>query len=169
MLQTKISLIPAAYEDLDTILAIERSSENFQYVGHWKRSQHEAAISNLDIAHLKVVVENEIVGYLILVGIINPDKSIQLKRIAIEQKGCGFGRQAIRLAKKMVFDRLKAHRFWLDVMVHNKRAYTLYRSEGFIEEGIIREAIKQQDCFIDLKLMSILEQEYKSKRLWVEE
>ncbi len=61
----------------------------------------------------------------------------------------------------MVFNQFKAHRLWLDVMVHNTRASALYLSEGFIEEGILRESLKQKERFIDLKVMSILEQEYK--------
>ena len=64
----------------------------------------------------------------------------------------------------MVFNQFKAHRLWLDVMVHNTRASALYLSEGFIEEGILRESLKQKERFIDLKVMSILEQEYKLTR-----
>ena len=30
---------------------------------------------------------------------------------------------------------LRAHRFWLDVKSHNRRALALYASEGFVEEG----------------------------------
>lgn len=161
MFPTKIALVSTAIEDLDTILAIEESPDNSPYIGHWKRSQHQAAIADPDIAHLKVVLDKKILGYLILIGITNPDKSIQLKRIVVTQKRQGFGRQAIRLVKKMVFERFEAHRFWLDVMIHNTRASSLYLSEGFIEEGILRESLKQQDRFIDLKVMSILEQEYK--------
>lgn len=76
-------------------------------------------------------------------------------------KGYGYGRQAIRLVKEMVFNQFKAHRLWLDVMAHNQKAYALYLSEGFTEEGVLRESYKQGDRFIDLKIMSILEQEYK--------
>ena len=97
MFPTKIALVSTAIEDLDTILAIEESPDNSPYIGHWKRSQHQAAIANPDISHLKVVLDKKIVGYLILIGITNPDKSIQLKRIVVTQKRQGFGRQAIRL------------------------------------------------------------------------
>ena len=162
MLSHQVSLVPTVSEDLDSILAIEKSPENSPYIGQWKRPQHERAIADPNMAHFKVTSAERTVGYVILIGIINPDKSIQLKRIAIQQKGSGFGRQAIRLVKEMVFDRFDAHRFWLDVMIHNTRAFNLYLSEGFIEEGILRESLKQQDRFIDLRVMSILESEYRS-------
>lgn len=148
-------------EDLDTILAMETSPENAPYIRHWEQNQHAAAISDPNIAHLKIVLGNKIVGYVILVGITNPDRSIEFKRIVVEQKGYGFGRQAIRLVKDMVFNRFQVHRLWLEVMAHNTRAYALYLSEGFTEEGIHRESLKQEGCFIDLKVMSILEQEYR--------
>lgn len=41
--------------------------------------------------------------------------------------------------KKIVFDKLKAHRLWLDVRLKNYRAQQLYQSEGFIKEGVLRE------------------------------
>ena len=161
MLSTQVSLVPTVSEDLNTILTIEKSPENSPYIGQWKRSQHEAAIADPNMAHFKVASADRTVGYVILIGITNPDKSIQLKRIAIEEKGSGLGRQAIRLVKEIVFDRFDAHRFWLDVMIHNTRAFNLYLSEGFVEEGILRESLKQQDRFIDLRVMSILEPEYR--------
>lgn len=161
MFSIKIALVSSTPDDLDTILAIEESPENSPYIGHWERSQHQAAIADPNMVHLKVVLADRIVGYLILIGISDPHKSIQLKRIAIAQKGHGFGRQAIRLVKEMVFNRFDAHRFWLDVMVHNTRAEALYLSEGFVGEGILRQSLKQKDRFIDLKVMSILEPEYR--------
>ena len=164
MIATQVSLVSTEQEDLDTILAIEESPENSPYIGHWERSQHQAAIADPNMAHFKVTSAGRTVGYVILIGITNPDKSIQLKRIAIAQKGLGFGRQAIRLVKKIVFDRFNAHRFWLDVMIHNMRASTLYLSVGFIEEGILRQSLKQKERFIDLRVMSILESEYRLKK-----
>lgn len=158
---TKLSLFPTTPEDLDIILAMETSPENATYIFQWKRNQHAAAISDTNIAHLKIVLGNKIVGYLILIGLTNPDQSINFRRIVIEEKGYGYGRQAIGLVKDMVFNKFKAHRLWLDVMAHNERAYALYLSEGFIFEGVLRESYKQEGRFIDLKIMSILEQEYK--------
>ena len=98
---------------------------------------------------------------MILIGLNNPDRSIEFRRIVVAKKRYGYGRQAIRLIKEIVFQKFKAHRLWLDVMAHNEKAYALYLSEGFTEEGVLRESYKQQDRFIDLKIMSILEQEYR--------
>ncbi|PZO38752.1 MAG: hypothetical protein DCF17_14225 [Shackletoniella antarctica] len=46
--------------------------------------------------------------------------------------------------KRLVFDTLKAHRLWLDVKSKNSRARYLYRSEGFVEEGFMRECLFEE-------------------------
>jgi RimJ/RimL family protein N-acetyltransferase len=48
------------------------------------------------------------------------------------------------LLAQMAFRDLGAHRFWLDVKSANVRALTLYRSEGFVEEGRLRECARRQ-------------------------
>jgi RimJ/RimL family protein N-acetyltransferase len=42
----------------------------------------------------------------------------------------------------MAFRDLRAHRFWLDVKQLNTRALALYQSEGFVEEGRLRESVR---------------------------
>ena len=39
--------------------------------------------------------------------------------MVVQAKGQGFGRAALRVAKKVAFDDLGAHRFWLDVKARN--------------------------------------------------
>ena len=68
-------------------------------------------------------------------GCRNQHQSLELKRMVVQAKGHGFGRAALRVVKKMAFDDLGAHRFWLDVKARNSRAKALYDSEGFVDEG----------------------------------
>jgi RimJ/RimL family protein N-acetyltransferase len=51
---------------------------------------------------------------------------------------------------------------WLDVMAHNAAARHLYASEGFVPEGTLREALRRDGRYVDLVLMAILEDEYRS-------
>lgn len=67
----KLSLIPTTSEDLDTILAMETSPQNAPYIGQWERKQHGVAIANPQIAHLKIVLDNKIIGYTILIAYIH--------------------------------------------------------------------------------------------------
>ena len=64
------------------------------------------------------------------------------------------------MAKKVAFDDLGAHRFWLDVKARNTRAKALYDSEGFVVEGQLRDAVKVADGFDSLIVMSMLQHEF---------
>jgi len=55
-----------------------------------------------------------------------------------------------------------AHRLWLDVKSKNARARHLYQSEGFVEEGVMRECLLEDGHFESLVLMSMLRQEFEA-------
>jgi RimJ/RimL family protein N-acetyltransferase len=78
----------------------------------------------------------------------------------LQTKGQGLGRACVRLLAQMAFRDLGAHRFWLDVKSLNERALALYRSEGFVEEGRLRDSVKTDDGYDSLIVMSMLETEY---------
>ena len=82
------------------------------------------------------------IGFVILQGCRNPNGSVELKRLVLQAKGRGLGRAAVRQLKAMGFVQIKAHRFWLDVKLLNIRALKLYQSEGFLEEGRLRESVR---------------------------
>jgi diamine N-acetyltransferase len=79
-------------------------------------------------------------------------------------QGRGIGRTCIRLLAQMAFRDLGAHRFWLDVKARNLRAQALYRSEGFIEEGRLRESVRTDDGYDALVVMAMLEREHALRR-----
>ena len=63
----------------------------------------------------------------------------------------------------MAFRDLHAHRFWLDVKALNLRAQALYASEGFVEEGGLRESVKLADGYDSLVVMRMLDREYEAR------
>ena len=66
----------------------------------------------------------------------------------------------MRLLAPLAFRDLGAHRFWLDVKSKNERAPAPYRSEGFVEEGRLRESVRSGDGYDSLIVMSLLEPEH---------
>jgi RimJ/RimL family protein N-acetyltransferase len=68
----------------------------------------------------------------------------------------------------MAFTDLHAHRFWLDVKSLNERALSLYRSEGFVDEGRLRESVRLMapgaDGYDSLIVMSMLDREFQARR-----
>ena len=150
--------------DLEFVTAIEREAAADGFVAAWERSRHAQTLNEPGTLHL--IVESlkvgEAVGFILLAGIDSLDGSIEFKRIVIGPKNRGLGRQAVRLLKRYVFEDLGAHRLWLDVKDFNHRARALYRSEGFVEEGTLRECLKAPGGHESLVVMSMLESEYRS-------
>jgi RimJ/RimL family protein N-acetyltransferase len=161
----RIAFRPTTKADLDYVMKMERAGENASFIRQWSRQQHQSAIVDDNMAHLMVqkTSDNKAIGYVILIGLKNPDQSIEFKRIVIEQKNKGLGRESVQIVKKIAFENFNAHRLWLEVMEHNERAIRLYQSEGFISEGLHRENLKQGEHFISLIVMSILAHEYDRK------
>lgn len=157
--------------DLEYVLSLERDPANLPYITPWERIQHEAAIRFPDFRHFIIECgpDLEAGGFLILVGCRNQHQSIELKRMVVQHKDQGFGRAALRVVKKIAFDDLGAHRFWLDVKKRNTRAKALYDSEGFTVEGELREAVKVQDGFDSLIVLSMLESEFSERRSLAQE
>ena len=158
-----LKLRPTEESDLDYVLAAESGPDNRAFVGQWTRQQHLVALNQPDTAHL--ILEDQAgqpVGYVILADLDSPDDSVQFRRIVITAKGQGFGRQALKLIKSLAFGQYGAHRLWLDVKDHNERARHLYETEGFVVEGVLREALKTSDGYESLVLMSVLSHEYRA-------
>lgn len=158
----QIRVRPSRAEDLDFILRTECDPKNTNFISQWSRAEHQDAMSNPTVAHwvIEADPDHRAVGYMILKGIGDPNRVIEFRRIAINEKGKGYGRNAVQLIKQVAFEQWGAHRLWLDVMVHNERAQQLYLSEGFIREGVMRESLKRGAGYVSLVLMSMLKHEY---------
>ena len=148
-------------EYLDLISSIEKSNSDFIFV--WPRERHIEAINRMDEVHISVVnsFDRELVGYILLAGAGGEDRAVEFRRMAISVKGKGYGRISVRFIKKYCFEELNCHRLWLDAYTDNERAIGLYNSEGFVQEGIIRECKKHGDGYRSMVVMSMLENEYK--------
>ena len=149
-------------EDLEFVINAERQKENAQYIGQWTKDQHTNSLVNKDILH--IIIEESAtqkpIGYLIISGIENKNNSIEFRRFVICEKGKGFGKETLKLVKRLAFNDLKAHRLWLDVRAKNIRAQNIYKSEGFKEDGVLRECIFYNNKYESLIVMSILKDEY---------
>jgi RimJ/RimL family protein N-acetyltransferase len=164
-----LRLRPTMLSDLDWVVSVERDGANLPFITPWERPQHEGAIRFPDSRHF--ILESgdalERVGFVILQGCRNPNGSVELKRLVLQAKGRGLGRAAVRQLKALAFTQLKAHRFWLDVKALNTRAQRLYESEGFVEEGRLRESVRvtvdRADGYDSLIVMSLLDREYQAR------
>lgn len=157
-----VQLRLTALSDLDFVIKTENHIENNAYILQWTREEHKQALKDSNIAHFIVerISDQTPVGFVILPGLQDMHESIELTRTAFAEKGKGYGRQMLKLIKRWAFEEQKAHRLWLEVIDHNVRAKQLYLSEGFVEEGLKREAVKIQGTFESIYILSILKDEY---------
>jgi len=159
-----VRLRPTMSSDLEFVISVEYDAANRPFITPWDRTQHEGAIRFPDFRHFIVEAGAGYpsAGFVILQGCRNPHRSIELKRMVLRPAlhGQGIGRQCIRLLAQMAFRDLAAHRFWLDVKARNLRAQALYRSEGFVEEGRLRESVRTDDGYDSLIVMAMLEHEH---------
>jgi diamine N-acetyltransferase len=161
-----VRLRPTMLSDLDWVVSVETDPANLPFITPWERTQHEGAIRFPDSRHFIVEAQalgDERLGFVILQGCRNPNRSVELKRIVLQPKGQGLGRACVRRLKQMAFLDLKVHRFWLDVKSLNQRAQALYASEGFVEEGRLRESVRAGDGYDSLIVMSMLDREYDAR------
>jgi RimJ/RimL family protein N-acetyltransferase len=155
--------------DLDFVVSVETDTRNLPFITPWERTQHEGAVRIPDFRHFIVEAGADYVrsGFVILQGCRNPNRSVELKRIVLQPKGVGLGRACVRGLKQMAFRDLHAHRFWLDVKALNVRAQKLYDSEGFVEEGRLRESVRitidGADGYDSLVVMGLLDREYVAR------
>ncbi len=155
---------PTLLSDLDFVLSVERDSANLPFITPWERPQHEGAVRFPDFRHFVVEAGAafEPCGFVILQGCRNPNRSVELKRLVLQPavQGQGVGRACVRMLARIAFRDLGAHRFWLDVRARNVRAHALYESEGFVEEGRLREAVRTAEGYDTLIVMSLLDREH---------
>lgn len=157
----RIVLRPSTEADLDFVVAVESAPENARWVTVWSRERHEAALRDPDIAHRVIEHDGARAGYVIMAGLDNPHGTIEFRRIVVTARGGRIGRAAVRAVQAMAFEQLGAHRLWLDVNEHNTRARALYRDEGFVEEGTLRECLQGPEGREALVVMSRLVTEWQ--------
>ncbi len=165
----RVHLRPTMLSDLDYVVSVEQDGANLPFITPWERTQHEGAVRFPDFRHFIIEAgpDSARAGFVIFQGCRNPHGSVELKRIVLAPKGQGLGRACVRLLKKLAFTQLHAHRFWLDVKALNTRALKLYASEGFVEEGRLRESVRVNldgaDGYDSLIVMSMLDREYQAR------
>ena len=72
-------------DDLSFVMETEREPENAQFITQWSFEQHRDVMNNETMAHwiIQAAHDNRRLGYIILDGIDNPNKSIEFKRSVV--------------------------------------------------------------------------------------
>ena len=155
----ELRLRPTGEDDLDYVVAAESAPENAPFLAPSPLEVHREFLRDPGQRHLLAEAGGRRVGFVLLR--LHPEsRAVELRRLAVTEKGRGHGRAALREAMALAFAEHGAHRLWLDVKPHNERARSLYRSAGFVEEGTLRDALYHGARFESLVVMSILRPEW---------
>ena len=154
-----LRLRPTRDDDVDFVVAAEAHPDNAPFLAPSPREEHLAFIRDPGQRHLVAEAGGERVGF-VLLRTHPEDRAVELRRLAVTVKRRGYGRSALRAAIAVAFEDPAAHRLWLDVKPHNEAARALYRSEGFVEEGTLRDALYYGGRFESLVVMSLLRPEW---------
>jgi RimJ/RimL family protein N-acetyltransferase len=73
----------------------------------------------------------------------------------------GYGRDAVLLTLKHGFDDLNLNRIFLQVFENNSRAIASYKAVGFVQEGILRDAVYKNGRYYNVLVMSVLHFEWR--------
>ena len=123
-------------EDLEWVMALERHPDNRGFVGQWTREQHTHAIEAPDREHWVIARRRDgaPIGFMIVFDLRAAGHGVHLKRIVVDQKGRGLGREALGQLAARAFGMLDASHVWLSVYETNERAQRTYRALGFAVE-----------------------------------
>lgn len=80
-----------------------------------------------------------------------------------DYRGKGFGFEATIMCLMYAFDELNMNRIYLYVRQDNPIAIALYTKIGFVEEGVLRQAIYKNGEWVNMAVMSILKNEFSEK------
>ena len=157
-------LRPATEADLAFVLDAEADLEAAPFINQWSADRHRQAIGVADEEALIVVDGDERVGFVLLAGLEDSNRVIELRRIVVIRRSEGIGRRTLSLVLERAFGELGAHRVWLDVKPHNERARRAYAAVGFVEEGVMRDCARTPEGeYESLVLMSMLEPEWRER------
>lgn len=158
---TNLYLVEAKEEDIKDIMDMETHEENRNFIWQGTYEQHlnEILDKNCLLLIFKRKEDNLTIGFALNYLDFKSEK-FELRRIAVADKGKGYGKEVLNALIKYTFEDLNFNKFWLDVYPDNVIGIRLYESVGMYCEGILRENYKSERGYLDQKIYSILKSEY---------
>lgn len=129
----RIVIRKAYIADADFMHSVELHEENTPWVADWPLGFRIAKFGDPDF--LQTIIEKEDgtpIGFIIFRGMAGKESRLELKRIAIMEKGKGYGKEALHLAQKLAFEVFGTKYFYLGTKENNLRAQSIYKATGFI-------------------------------------
>ncbi|MEU7904702.1 GNAT family protein [Actinoplanes sp. NPDC049118] len=172
----KVRLRPFAAGDFPAIRAALLDPEVVRLTGSrpvtWDRETEERTRDWYDTRgaqddRLDLAVEDRATGGWageVVLNQFDPDNSSCNFRVMFGPGGRdrGLGTEAVRLTVGYGFARLGLHRIALEVYDFNPRARRVYEKAGFVAEGVLRDALRTPEGWVDATVMAILADDWRA-------
>ncbi|OQP87473.1 hypothetical protein BTR14_05945 [Rhizobium rhizosphaerae] len=160
-----ISIRAARDADIAFIMATERLPGYAERVGAHDAAVHRQKMGLRDYRYVIGETPQGAFGFAVIKQNDDGKGIANLNRIAVRQAGNGIGTRFILGVTDLVFADPQIERLWLDVLPDNAIARHVYAKIGFVEEGLMRSALRFPDGRrADLLLMSLLRHEWLTAR-----
>jgi RimJ/RimL family protein N-acetyltransferase len=155
----------ANVDDIDYMMSVERLPNYAERVGAWTHDEHVAKMGDPSYHCIIGLHENMPAGFVVFKDIGNEMGNLCLHRIAVGPAGLGVGTSFIANLCDWAFAETSVFRLWLDVLPSNPAARHVYGKVGFVEEGLMRSALRYPDGRrADLLLMSLLRPDWDVRK-----
>ena len=122
----------ARIADADFMQSVESDADNSPWVATWPLGWRITKLGDEDF--LQTVIEmtdGTPIGILIFRGMRSVQEKLELKRIALIEKGQGYGKEALYLAQRLAFEVFETSCLYLGTKDTNVRAQSIYKATGF--------------------------------------
>lgn len=148
--------------DIEFIMELEADRANNKFIWSGTYEEHLKEIQSRD--YLVLIIrdrfENTNLGFSINHIDYESDR-FEFRRVAIDKKGLGYGKEAMVGIIHYAFSKLKTNRFWLDVYPDNMVGIKLYESLHMHRDAILRQNHREDRGLMDQIVYSILRPEYE--------
>ena len=130
---------------------------------HWiRRTWEERKVGRGYTFAVEDLKTKRLLGYASLKGVrpINRTASVSIAIFSEEDRGKGFGTDAMKVLLRFGFDFLNLHRIGLNVFDTNPRAIRVYEKVGFKKVGVMRHTDFVEGKYVNDVAMDILEDEW---------
>ena len=152
----------ASEEEIPEIIEIESHKDNRDYLWVVTSEEHKDEIA--DPCHLLLIFKDknndETKGYA-LIRLNFKSHIFEVRRIAITDKGKGYGRESMIGLIEYAFEETETNRLWLDVYPDNTIGLHLYESLGMHRDGVLRQNYLSDRGYLDQIIYSLLKSEYQ--------
>jgi RimJ/RimL family protein N-acetyltransferase len=126
-----ITIRNSKFNELKILFAMGSQDHVGTFLSHKLLETHENDFAINNIIYLSIVSGPGLLAGYIILSKEDESKSVQFKRILIDEKHLGIGQEAILVMERYCVSELNISRIWLDVYENNAKAKYVYEKLGY--------------------------------------